>query len=264
MRLWILVLCGLLVVPVAQAEDRVLAVVNGTKIYEKDARQVYAQYPDQTQSFEAALPDITRRLIDEKLLVEQALRENLSKDPVVQEAIRVASNRILQKAYITRTMKDQITEDRLKEAYEEFKTKFDPQEERQVRHILVKQKKQAEQVLQELKDGARFEDLAKKYSIDANAEQGGDLSWFTADVMDEAFSKAVFVMKVGDVSDPPIKTRFGWHVAQVVGVRHQREPSYIQMRSKLKQVVNDRVFDEILTGLRKNATIKNMVAKKGS
>jgi hypothetical protein len=79
-------------------------------------------------------------------------------------------------------------------------------------HILVGTEAEANQVLQELKAGASFESLARKYSKDASsAAAGGDLGEFQrGDLMPE-FERAVFGLKPGGVSSP-VKTELGWHV----------------------------------------------------
>jgi hypothetical protein len=79
-------------------------------------------------------------------------------------------------------------------------------------HILVGSEAEANQVLQELKAGASFESLARKYSKDeSSAASGGDLGEFQrGDLMPE-FERAVFGLKPGGVSGP-VKTALGFHV----------------------------------------------------
>ena len=84
------------------------------------------------------------------------------------------------------------------------------------RHILVKTKALAESILAQLKAGANFAQLAKKYSTDTgSAQQGGNLGWFTASQMVAPFSQAAFSTPVGQYAIA--HSQYGWHVIQVLG-----------------------------------------------
>jgi hypothetical protein len=85
------------------------------------------------------------------------------------------------------------------------------------RHILVADQATAEAVETRLKNGADFALMAKLYSTDtSNSATGGDLGWFTKGVMDPAFEKVAFAMKVGEISQP-VQTQYGWHIIQCLG-----------------------------------------------
>ena len=81
-------------------------------------------------------------------------------------------------------------------------------------HILVKHKEQAEDIIKQLKKGAKFQTLAKKYSSCPSAKKGGDLGEFKKGQMVPQFDKAVFT---GEILTPLlVKTKFGWHVVKVL------------------------------------------------
>ncbi|MDW6005118.1 peptidylprolyl isomerase PpiC [Vibrio mangrovi] len=81
-------------------------------------------------------------------------------------------------------------------------------------HILVKHKNQAEDILQQLKKGAKFQTLARKYSLCPSGKKGGDLGEFRQGQMVPAFDKVCFQ---GEVLKPVlVKTKFGWHVVKVL------------------------------------------------
>jgi parvulin-like peptidyl-prolyl isomerase len=83
-------------------------------------------------------------------------------------------------------------------------------------HILVKTQALANQILNELKHGASFAALAKKYSTDAsNKNKGGDLGYFPKGQMVAAFEKVAFSLKVGQLGIA--HSSFGWHVIKVTG-----------------------------------------------
>lgn len=79
-------------------------------------------------------------------------------------------------------------------------------------HILVEKQSQALAVLERLKNGERFAELAKELSTDrGNAKRGGDLGYFGRGKMVKQFESAAFKLSIGQVSEP-VKTEFGYHI----------------------------------------------------
>lgn len=122
--------------------------------------------------------------------------------------------------------------------------------ERQVAHIMLKtsegkdlvgQQKKIEEIYAKLEKGEKFSDLVATYSEDKqSATKGGIIRWFGTGKMAKPFEEASFgIKKVNDYSKP-FQTKFGWHIVQLVGVRHvsdfETEKPYI----KRKITKNDR------------------------
>ncbi len=109
----------------------------------------------------------------------------------------------------------QLYRDRLQKAFEATV----PHSEEQVhaRHILLKDEATAQLVLDQLKAGKTWEDLAKATSLDtSNKDSGGDLGWFGRGAMVKEFEDAAFAATVGSTVGP-IKTTYGYHLIQVLG-----------------------------------------------
>ena len=83
-------------------------------------------------------------------------------------------------------------------------------------HILVEKHSQALRVLDELKKGAGFAQLARRYSQCPSRKRGGDLDFFGRGQMAKEFERAAFALKVGEVSEP-VKTEFGYHIIKKTG-----------------------------------------------
>jgi peptidyl-prolyl cis-trans isomerase C len=83
-------------------------------------------------------------------------------------------------------------------------------------HILLEKQSQALKVAEELKAGASFSDLAKKYSTCPSGKRGGDLGQFGRGQMVKEFEQAAFALKPGQVSEP-VKTQFGYHIIKRTG-----------------------------------------------
>ena len=85
----------------------------------------------------------------------------------------------------------------------------------QARHILVQHEFEAKDLQRKIKEGASFDDLARKFSTCPSSKQGGDLGTFGRGQMVQTFEDAVFSMSAGEISEP-IRTPFGFHLIQRV------------------------------------------------
>ena len=83
-------------------------------------------------------------------------------------------------------------------------------------HILVEKQSQAIKVQEELKAGASFSELARKYSTCPSGKRGGDLGQFGRGQMVKEFEVVAFALKPGQVSGP-VKTKFGYHIIKRTG-----------------------------------------------
>ena len=85
-------------------------------------------------------------------------------------------------------------------------------------HILVKTEEEAKSLLDEIKNGKSFADVAKEVSLCPSGRDGGDLGFFKQGVMVKPFEDAAFALKeIGDLSEP-VETQFGWHLIQLTGI----------------------------------------------
>jgi len=116
-------------------------------------------------------------------------------------------------------------------------------------HILVKDEKTANMIEQKLKNGSKFEDLAKQYSTDPGSkDKGGDLGYFGQGVMDPTFEKAAYSLKVGEISQP-VHTQFGYHIIKLVDKKPVNEKEARQKIAQANLSTQDgftKLSDEIL------------------
>lgn len=90
-----------------------------------------------------------------------------------------------------------------------------------VRHILCEKQSKCLEALEKLKAGQKFPEVAAAYSED-KARSGGDLGWMTRGSMVGPFQEAAFALPISSVTnpvytDPPVKTKFGYHIIMVEG-----------------------------------------------
>lgn len=124
-------------------------------------------------------------------------------------------------------------------------------------HILVKAKSTADDILKQLKAGANFATLAKKYSIDTGSKaKGGELGWFKQSAMVPEFSNAAMKLKVGQISNPVYSSNDGgYHIIKLEGKRDD----YNSLKSSVKDAYiasKEKSQTEVMQTLIKNADIK--------
>lgn len=149
----------------------------------------------------------------------------------------------------------------LHDMYQQQIAQFSSGEERRASHILIKPtdesakadkaaKEEAEALYKQIKDGADFAELAKKYSEDpGSARQGGDLGYFGRGVMVGAFEDKVFSMNKGEVS-APVKSPYGYHIIKLTGIRKGDTKTFDQVRDTLidryrQQKAEDSFYDRV-------------------
>ncbi len=110
-----------------------------------------------------------------------------------------------------------VSEQEIKQFFEANYARYGGQNEQvRARHILLETEEEAQKVIEELKAGADFAELAKQKSIEPAAKTtGGDLNYFSRGEMIAEFEQAAFSQEKGVISEKPVKTSFGYHVILV-------------------------------------------------
>ncbi len=100
-------------------------------------------------------------------------------------------------------------------------------------------KKQAEEIIEKLKNGEDFSELAKEYSTDESSkENGGDLGYFNTGDMVEEFEQAAYALDVNEYTTEPVKTTYGYHIIMKTG--QKEKPSY----EKSKDTIIEKLVEE--------------------
>jgi peptidyl-prolyl cis-trans isomerase D len=137
----------------------------------------------------------------------------------------------------------EVTDQALKDYYEQVKDRFTTQERRHGRHILITvadgvddaaAKKKAEELTAQAKGGADFAQLAKDNSKDpGSAPQGGDLGWAQRGMFVGPFEDALFSMSAGEIRGP-VKTDFGYHVMKLEEVEAGHVKTFEEARAEVE------------------------------
>jgi peptidyl-prolyl cis-trans isomerase C len=236
----------------------VVARVDGVELHLSDVQAAQQTLPPQAQKvpLEQIYPMLLDRLVDGALITEAGRKEHLDQDPDVQTRLKRYEDRLIQEAYLNRAIKQAETEDSLKSRYQKLLKEKPAQEEVHARHILVASEEEAKSVIAQLDKGADFTALAKKYSTDPSAKDGGDLGYFGHDDMVKEFADAAFALPVGQYTKTPVKTEFGWHVIKVEDRRAGKPPSFEEAQDQLRQDLARDIIEAKLQELRGAAKIE--------
>ena len=150
----------------------------------------------------------------------------------------------------------QPTQQEIKAYYDAHQSEYQTPEQARSRHILITvpagadaktdaaAKAKADDVLKQLKGGANFADLAKKYSDDPGSkDSGGELPLAQHGAMVPEFDKAIFSQKIGDIEI--VKSQFGYHIVQV----EERKPAHSQDISEVLPTIQATLLREKAAGV---------------
>ena len=198
---------------------------------------------------------ITDELIATEILRQEAVNSGIADRPDIIEQIKRQESNILINTLMTEKFSDlSFSDEELKAEYDRLLGLSDFNEYK-ARHILLQTKEEADVVIEELKAGASFEELAKAKSQGPSAPNGGDLGWFKADTMVPAFADAVRKMEKGAYSTTGVNTRFGWHVILLEDKRSTEKPEFDAVKQNVQQNLTRQTIEKYVEELEANATI---------
>lgn len=238
----------------AKAGD-MLAKVGNAEITRDMLDNIIATIPEENR-VPFLTPDGRKKILDEVIsftVLSQAARaEGIDKEPAVKTRLQYVQTEYLAREFFRRYVAKsaQISENELKAYYEKNISEFKPPEEIKARHILVPTEAQAKKLLEKIKGGADFVELAKKNSIDPAAAQGGRLQlpngneWLPKGTFEKGFEYVLFKIPVGEVGGP-VKTQFGWHLLKMEGHRQPETLQYVQVRGLIKNRLQDQKYAEL-------------------
>ncbi len=241
-----------------------IATVNGTPI----RRDFFDYYVKQISGRNVTeLTDEQRgqaldNLVRGELVAQQANKDGIDKSQETSAMLELTRINVLENAMSQNYLKDKKASDQeLRAEYEAQVAKL-PKTEYHARHILVATQPYAERIVESLKKGIKFDELARRESMDPSKDNGGDLGWFTPERMDKSFSDAVVSLKPGEYTDKPVQTQYGWHVIQLIETRDTAPPPYDNVKPRLEQVVQAKKFKAYTDELMRNAKIDKTDEKK--
>jgi peptidyl-prolyl cis-trans isomerase C len=199
---------------------------------------------------------VKERLIQNEILLQEAGKRGIPDKADVKFMLDVQRQNTLIQALLRDEMeKNPITDAQVQAEYDKQKASVGSKEFR-ARHILVEKQDEAVVIIEQLKKGTKFEELAKKSKDTGSAASGGDLDWAAPDAYVQPFSEALMKLKKGETTEVPVQTQFGWHVIRLEDVRDTQFPPLEQVAPQIRESLQQQKVQAFVANLTKGAKIQ--------
>lgn len=190
----------------------------------------------------------------QNILANKAIEAGMEDNQYYQTQLKNIRTKLLTDIYIN-TLSDEatkaITEEDLKNAYNNRIEKITVEPEYGLLHILMPEKSEAEQVLKDIKDNKiTFSNAAEQYSIEASsAIRGGDMGgWFGLSTFEPIIAETLKTLEKNTLTPEVIETDFGYHIMYVKDIRETPIPTLEQLTEELKaEITMGKVEEQIKT-----------------
>lgn len=224
-----------LVAPVVLAQN--IALVNGKPVPKARLDAMLNQLAKQGQAPSPELEGkVKEQLVLREIFAQEAEKQGIAASKDYREQMEFARQSVLiQTLFADYEKKHPSTEAEARAEYDKIKAANGDKEYR-ARHILVETEDQAKALIEQLKKGGSFEDLAKKNSKDpGSAENGGDLDWAAPGNYVPEFSEAMTKLQKGQYTPVPVKSQFGFHIIKLEDERATQFPSFDEVKAQIIQ-----------------------------
>ena len=212
--------------------------------FEQEAAALDVEITD--KQVDARLDQIRKQYFGgDKKKYEQQLKEQGISNGQVRNDIR--SQIVSEKIFEEVTRKVNVTDKQVAEYYAKNTAQYSQPQSREVRHILVKTKAKADDLYGQLKAGADFSDLAKKFSEDTGSKANGGKLTISKGQTVAAFDAEAFALKKNEISNP-VKTEFGFHIIQPIGdVKEAKVTPLKEVEDSIRQQLAQTKKNEAMT-----------------
>ncbi len=248
-----------------QAEERVVAFVNGKPITQTELDHEWADLPDATKARyekEGGRQVFLKELVDHEMLLQEARRQGLDLDDAIRDRVR---------RYKEKLLIDELLKDRMKTTVELTKEELDRYYEQHASELLTPLKVRVAQMLlpnypaakdleTQVNRGGDFGKFAQRYSIDYKTKaKGGDLGPYRKGLVIPEVDDAIRTLKPGMIS-APIKAESGYYLVMITAL----EPEIIQadlakrerLRQELLYLKRKQYFDSVIAEIKGKAVVR--------
>jgi len=235
----------------------VAAKVNNHIISAQDVLNAVSTLPEnvKTKPLFEIYPRVINELINKHLITKRAYSEKLDLDQNVMNLIKKNKDSILAKYWLNNFIKNETSEENVKNFYNNYVKSFQKYTEINASHILVKTKNEAVSIINKLNNKSQFSELAREYSIGPSAKNGGNLGWFGPGQMVKEFEKAAFLLEKGNISQKPIKTKFGFHVIKLNDIRNAKPKKLNEIKNNIIEKITKISLSNLENKIRKNEKV---------
>ena len=221
--------------------DKVLAKVGALTVTEGEVEEFLVALGPRGQGYNnpEGKKVILEQIIGNKLLLQDARRNLFEGEADFRAELARLKERLLISYASNKVVAGiKVTEDEVRAYYNDNLDKFATGESVNASHILVDSREKALEILNKIKAGeVTFEDAARENSTCPSGQNGGSLGDFTRGQMVPEFDKAVFEMQVGEISDEPVATQFGFHLIKLNSKSEGGSAPFEQVSAELTEVL---------------------------
>lgn len=221
--------------------DKILANVGPLTVKESEVDEFILSLGQRGQAYNnpEGRKVILEQLIGNKLLLLDARANLLETEPEFKaELARMKENLLVNYAGSKILSQVKVTDDEVKAYYEENKARLGGGETVNASHILVDSEEKALAILADIKAGkVTFEEAAAEHSSCPSGQRGGNLGDFGRGQMVPEFDTAVFEMEVGEITEAPVKTQFGYHLIKLNSKNVEETPPFEEVEGQLREML---------------------------
>lgn len=221
--------------------DKIIAKVGPLNVTEAEVDQFLTGLGQRGQGYNnpEGRKIIAEQLIGNKLILLEAKRNLYEAEPQFKAELARVKDELLINYAINKTLSTVTVSDKeAMEYYNDNKNEFISPETVNASHILVNTEEEALDILSKIRSGEKsFEDAASEFSTCPSGKQGGSLGDFGRGQMVPEFDSAVFAMNVGEITEAPVKTQFGFHLIKLNSKNESAITPYEEIAEQLKDML---------------------------
>ena len=201
-------------------------------------------------------PKVVNELINQFLITKQAYNEKLDLDQKVINLVKKSQEKILAKYWLNNYIKNETKEEKIKTFYNNYLKSFQQYKEANASHILVKNNEEAKAIIKKINNKSKFHELAKTHSTGPSGKNGGNLGWFGPGQMVKEFEQATFSLEKGEISQEPVKTKFGFHIIKLNDIRDAKPKKLDEIKQNIIDKITKISLSNLENKIRNNQKIK--------
>jgi peptidyl-prolyl cis-trans isomerase C len=240
--------------------ETILSSFDGQTITLGEFNQLWDQIPENSK-LQLTKRNVLDQIISEKLLIQEAKNRGLEQDKDVLEQIKNTTEQILVQSLIEKEIigKVKVDDQEALTYYEENKDNFITKEQVYLYNILVETEEVAKDILEKLKAGGDFIEIAKEKSTGPSAAQGGDLGYVSKGDLIPEIENVVFALEIGNISDI-IKSEYGFHILKVTDKKPEALKTFEEVKEEITKTLlstkQKEAFNNLLEELKSQVTIE--------
>ncbi|MBE3092450.1 MAG: peptidyl-prolyl cis-trans isomerase [Chloroflexi bacterium] len=240
--------------------ETILASFGGQTITLGEFNQIWEQLPEEYK-LQLDKSMVLDQVISEKLLIQEANNMGLEKDNDVLEQIKKMTEQILVQTLIQREILDkvEVNDEEVSEYYEQNKGSFTEKEQIHLYNISTANEEEAQVILEQLKAGGDFSEIAKEKSTGSSAAQGGDLGYLTKGTVIPEVEEKIFALEIEELSEV-VKTDSVFNIFKITEKKPEIVKSLEEVKEEIIQTLlptkQKEAFDNLLEELKGKVEIE--------